>query len=259
MTDNDTTGRERHPHLDLFDHNKKWKYLIVGTFPPNSAVRDKEKLYIDYFYGNKGFLWKIIHDIYHPAGYDFFKGNKDQNLQEIKRWQSDYCVGLSDTIISCQRKLALSSDDSDLFNIEYNYPLKDYVLNNLDHLKKIIFTSSFGKNSAYENFKLIMGPEIELIRDKLVKGLPSPSGSANITFFNTNKEQTLGLTDDFYRYVVKFRPDLIKDFEERWALKKLKRLTKGANDVVIPSTPKGLVKQFKLWAYAQALPNHKCI
>jgi G:T/U-mismatch repair DNA glycosylase len=249
---------ESHPHLHLFDPAKNWKYLIIGTFPPNSAVRDKS--YIDYFYGNKGFLWKIIHDIYRDRGYDFFKGSQSENLSEIKRWQNDYCVGLSDTILSCTRKNPMSSDDSDLINIRYNQGLKHYVLGNFKNINKIIFTSSFGKNSAYENFKIIMGDDLQKVSSKLITGLPSPSGAANITFFNTNKEETLGLTDDFYHYVEKFRPDLIGAFEERWNLKKMKRTAEpGKKDsFVIPASPKGLVKEYKLWKYRQALPERKC-
>lgn len=250
---------EKHPHLHLFDHAVKWKYLIIGTFPPNAALRDREKLYIDYFYGNKGFLWKIIHDIYHPLGYDFFTGDKKGNLAQIKRWQRDYCVGLSDTIVSTSRKHPLSSQDSDFLDIEYNHSLKDYVLNNKDYLEKIIFTSSFGKNSAFENFKKIMGGEIDEVKAKLVTGLPSPSGSANITFFNTNKEETLGLTEDFYNYVAGMRPELLQEFEYRWEKKKLRRKATDKNDVPIPATPKGLVSEYKLWRYKQALPQHKCI
>jgi G:T/U-mismatch repair DNA glycosylase len=249
---------ETHPHLHLFDESKNWKYLIIGTFPPNSALRDN--LYIDYFYGNKGFLWKIIHDIYYDRGYDFFKGTKEENLKEIKRWQHDFCVGLSDTIIACTRKHPSSSDDSDLLDIEYNYPLKNYLLKNKDNLKKIIFTSSFGKNSAFQNFKRIMGPEIPAVEDKLVTGLPSPSGSANITFFNTNNEETLGLTNDFYNYVMNHRPELIKEFEQRWAQKKMKRSApkEKRNLLLIDPTPKGLVKEYKLWRYSQVLPQNKC-
>jgi hypothetical protein len=250
---------EPHPHLHLFDTAKKWKYLIIGTFPPNSAVRDK--IYIDYFYGNKGFLWKIIHDIYQDRGYDFFSGTMQQNMNEIKRWQNDYCVGLSDTILSCTRKHPLSSDDSDLINIQYNQALKHYVLGNLSHIEKIIFTSSFGKNSALENFRIIMGGEIIKTEDKLVTGLPSPSGSANITFFNTKNEKTLGLTNDFYAFVSQKRPEYLEEFKDRWLLKNKKREAPESErkSFKIPATPKGLVKEFKLWKYASALPKNKCI
>lgn len=248
---------ETHPHLHLFDPARNWKYLIIGTFPPNSAVRDK--FYIDYFYGNKGFLWKIIHDIYYDRGYDFFRGTMQQNLYEIKRWQNDYCVGLSDTILSCRRKHDLSSSDADLISIQYNHGLKHYVLGNLSQIEKLIFTSSYGKNSAFENFRIIMGVDISRVSHKLVTGLPSPSGSANITFFNTNKEETLGLTEDFFLYVKHHRPELISEFEDRWKQKKEKRTGGGtAGKIIIPSAPGGLVKEFKLWKYRQALPQNKC-
>ena len=249
---------EPHPHLHLFDTARKWKYLIIGTFPPNSAVRDK--IYIDYFYGNKGFLWRIIHDLYSPQGYDFFSGTMQQNIAEIKRWQNDYGVGLSDTILSCTRKHPMSSDDSDLINIQYNHALKHYVLGNLSHIEQLIFTSSSGKNSAFENFKIIMGDEIIKTQGKLITGLPSPSGSANITFFNTYTEETLGLTNDFYEYVANHRPELLKEFEDRWKLKKEKRSApdEKRKSYKIPSTPKGLVKEYKLWKYASALPKEKC-
>jgi hypothetical protein len=251
---------ERHPHIHLFDHSKKWKYLIVGTFPPNTALRNPDKLYIDYFYGNSGALWKIIHDIYKNRGYDFFKGTRDENRKEIIRWQNDYCVGLSDTIIACKRKDAKSTNDSDLIEIEYNYGLKEYILQNRDHLEQIIFTSSYGKNSAFENFRLIMGSDMPLIESKLIKGLPSPSGSANITFFNTNIEETLGLTRDFFDYVAKYHPEAIKAFEKRWQQKKRKYALAAhqRKDAIIEPSPKGLVPKYKLWKYEQALPKDKC-
>lgn len=250
---------ELHPHLHLFDPARNWKYLIIGTFPPNTALR--EKLYINYFYGNKGFLWKIIHDIYHEKGYDFFGGSMKENLAEIQRWQNDYCVGLSDTIESCSRKHPHSSDDADLINIQYNTALKGYVLANLERIQKIIFTSTYGKNSAFENFRIIMGPELDKIKGKLITGLPSPSGSANITFFNANTEETLGLTTDFFEFVSRFRPEHLKSFEERWRLKKLRRSLDPSlrNTVTVPASPKGLVKEFKLWKYRQALPQTKCV
>jgi hypothetical protein len=249
---------EPHPHLHHFDAARKWKYLIIGTFPPNTALRDK--IYIEYFYGNKGFLWKIIHDIYNGRGYDFFSGTMQQNVAEIKRWQDDYCVGLSDTIVSCSRKHPMSSDDSDLIEIEYNYSLKNYILDNLHHIEKIIFTSSSGKNSAFENFKIIMGRDLDRTQGKLVTDLPSPSGSANITFFNASTDETLGLTKDFYEYVSLHRPQYLPEFRERWNLKKMKRAASEAKrkNIKIPASPKGLVKDFKQWKYAAALPAEKC-
>lgn len=247
---------ETHPHLHLFEHQKKWKYLIIGTFPPNTSLREKH--YIDYFYGNKGFLWKIIHDIYSAKGYDFFSTDKAKNLNEIKRWQNDYCVGLSDTILSCKRKDPLSSDDSDLTDIVYNLPLKDYILQNSDHLQKIIFTSTSGKNSAYRNFQHIMGTDISLISAKLVTGMPSPSGAGNISFFNTGKEETLGLTDDFYRFIVEMHPEHLPHFERTWKMKKQKKAGTVAATTKIPPAPAGIVTEYKHWRYSQVLPQDKC-
>ncbi len=250
---------EKHPHLHLFDARKKWRYLIIGTFPPNPSLR--EKLYINYFYGNKGFLWKIIHDLYCNQGYDFFGGTSEENLKEIIRWQEDYGVGLSDTIVSCSRKDPMSSNDSDLIDIQYNYPLRNYVLQNRTHIKKIIFTSTLGKRSAFETFRVIMQTDLDKIADKLVTGLPSPSGSANITFFNGNREETLGLTDDFYFFVLHQHPEFIPDFRKRWEQKKRKRMA-GSTDrkkMLIDPSPKGLVKEYKLWRYRQVLPEKSCV
>jgi hypothetical protein len=95
----------------------------------------------------------------------------------------------------------------------------------------------------------------------LVTGLPSPSGAGNITFFNTNKEETLGLTDDFYEFISLYRRDLLSDFEKRWALKKKKRSLDSSlkNTIVIPPSPAGVVTEFKLWKYSEALPKKRCV
>lgn len=216
-------------------------------------------MYIDYFYGNKGFLWRIINDIYQDRGYDFFSGEAQENVAQIKRWQNDYCVALSDTIIECSRKHPLSTNDSDLVDIYYNHDLKKYILAHIGEIEKIIFTSSYGKNSAFENFKIIMGDELPRVAHALITGLPSPSGSANITFFNSRNEDTLGLTKDFYEYVRDQHPHLLEEFKYRWHIKKTRQSSaENRMNFVVPPTPKGLVTQFKLWKYRQALPSTPC-
>jgi hypothetical protein len=152
----------------------------------------------------------------------------------------------------------MSSNDSDLRDIEYNYDLKKYVLKNLSHIKKLIFTSTSGTNSAFKNFRIIMGDDLEKTSHLLVTGLPSPSGAGNITFFNTNKEETLGLTDDFYAYVADYRPDLLPEFRKRWELKKKKRRMPD-KIIVVPPSPAGVVTEFKLWKYREALPRKRCV
>jgi hypothetical protein len=152
----------------------------------------------------------------------------------------------------------MSSSDAELRDIQYNHDLKKYVLKNLSHIKRLIFTSTSGANSAFKNFKVIMGDDMDKTSYLQVTCLPSPSGAGNITFFNTNKEETLGLTDDFYAYVARFRPDLMPDFRERWELKKRKKAN-PAKIIVIPPSPAGVVTEFKLWKYREALPKKRCV
>ena len=67
--------KEGHPYIEkYFDTTRPWKYLIIGTFPPNKEVREGKKSLTDYFYGNKGSLWKILGKIY--TEFDFEKSNQ---------------------------------------------------------------------------------------------------------------------------------------------------------------------------------------
>jgi hypothetical protein len=97
-----------------------------------------------------------------------------------------------------------------------------------------------------------------LLKNKLVIGLPSPSGSSNITFFNSKNPDTLGLTADFYEFVSNHHPEFLPHFEARWRLKQQKRAETGSGHIQIPATPKGLVKEYKLYKYREVLPREKC-
>ena len=252
-----TTEIETHPHLHLFDRSFQWQYLVIGTFPPNSRVREERNLFVDYFYGNKGFFWRILHDIYQPLGFNFLAADKEERLRQIRSWQVRFRVGISDTVHSCSRKQIKSPDDSDLRIVKYNLELKDYLLNEGRSIRKIIFTSSSGKNSAYANFKLIMGEDIMDLNDKLVTGLPSPSGSANINFFNSDDELTLGLQKDFFEYVSEYHPQALDELGHRWAQKKHRkgRPAELRDSVVVKPAPRGLVKAYKIWKYSQVFPH----
>lgn len=247
---------ETHPHLSSFDRSFNWTYLIIGTFPPNSSVRDEKKMFVDYFYGNKGFLWRILHDIYQPHGYNFLSGHRDEKLNQIKAWQEDFKVGLTDTVRVCKRKSAGSPNDADLHIIEYNHDLKDYLLNEGSNVAKLIFTSTTGKNSAFTTFKKIMGDDIAHLQDKLVIGLPSPSGSANINYFNGGKEETLGMQQDFFDYILNHHSSAIPELQARWLQKKNKSLQPAElrESVLVKAAPPGLVKAYKIWKYSQVLP-----
>jgi len=194
---------ERHPYITRhFDSDKDYKYLIVGTFPPNKSVREHKTAFADYFYGNKGTLWKIVEKIY--PDYQFSKIEKELRVEKIKAWQDAYSVGVTDTIVECSRRDINSADDADLI-IEwggYNHSLKDYLLKRIERLESVLFTSSTGCNSAFETFKIIMGDQlVKLPKNKLITDLPSPSGSSNTAMFNVNTENTLGLQSKLFEFI----------------------------------------------------------
>lgn len=246
---------ELHPYISRhFDSDKNYKYLIVGTFPPNKTVREDKKAFADYFYGNKGTLWKIIEEIY-PA-YQFSKAKKEFRVEKIKAWQEAYNVGITDTIVECSRRDINSSDDADLI-IEwggYNHSLKEYLLKRIDRLERVLFTSSTGCNSAFETFKIIMGDQlVALPKEKLITDLPSPSGSSNTAMFNVNTEGTLGLHPKLFEFISTQRAQHIPSFQERWKLKKQMMANKSKNK--LPPSPRGLLKEFKVWSYKKVLPT----
>lgn len=248
--------KEFHPYLSQhFDSNKTWKYLIIGTFPPNKEIRKEKKFLVNYFYGNKGSLWKILGKIY--TEFNFEKGSSEELISNIKLWQEKYCIGIVDTLVSLRRKDINSSDDSDfiLEYEDYNHDLKSYILQNNNQIEKIFFTSSNGCNSAYETFKIIMGSDIHLIKGRLITDLPSPSGSSNTSWFNIDDESTLGLNSHFFDYVKDYKKQHLKFFEDRWEFKKIKKATKSKESV--PSSPKGILIDFKVWCYKNVFPIKK--
>ena len=249
-------SQEKHPYIEKhFDNSKPWKYLIIGTFPPNKFVREGKKSLTDYFYGNKGSLWKILGKIY--TEFNFEKGSRSQLIKSMKDWQAEYNVGITDTLISVSRKNIHSADDSDLIlnNEDYFHGLKEYIIENNELIEKILFTSSKGTNSAFETFKVIMGKDMVKIKASLVTNLPSPSGSSNTAWFNVNNEATLGLHADLFNYIKCERTEYLEFFTGRWETKKLKKAS--SSNLVIPKAPKGLVNDFKVWSYQKVLPRQK--
>lgn len=246
-------AKEIHPYIGThFDSSKSYSYLILGTFPPNVEIRKNKNSLVDYFYGNKGSLWKIIGAIY--PEFNFEKGNRSDLVINMKAWQEKYNVGITDVLVSLTRKDIKSSADSDfiLDYSDYNNSLKNYIMNNLSTIKKILFTSSNTCHSAFELFKVIMGDDITQLKDKLVSDLPSPSGSSNVALLNVNNEQTLGLHKGLYDFVCKER-QYINFFKERWELKKLNKTNNLKNK--LPSSPKGIINEYKIWAYKNVLPK----
>jgi G:T/U-mismatch repair DNA glycosylase len=248
--------KETHPYIEkYFDTTRPWKYLIIGTFPPNKEVREGKKSLTDYFYGNKGSLWKILGKIY--TEFDFENGTRKELIEKMKTWQKKYDVGITDTLINVSRRNIASSDDEDLIleHEDYNHDLKKYVLEYDCALEKILFTSSKGCNSSFETFKIIMGADFKNIKAKLVANLPSPSGSSNTAWFNVNNETTLGLHPDFYNFIIEAKQQHLGFFKMRWEEKKRKKETKSKEK--LSTSPTGLVTEFKVWSYRKELHKQK--
>jgi len=155
--------------------------------------------------------------------------------------------------IAVSPSLHLIGSDLILEFEDYNHNLKQYILENDDKISKILFTSSKGCNSAYETFKIIMGPDFNNIKAKLITNVPSPSGSSNTAWFNVNNDSTLGLHPDLFNFLKINKNEYLSQFEERWERKKIKKASKSKDK--LPATPKGLLVDFKVWSYKKVLPS----
>lgn len=194
--------RETHPYItNHFDNTKQWKYLIIGTFPPRRGCKERTDLF-PFFYGNKGSLWEIIKETGLYPGYNFDK------IDEIKSWQDQYSIGITDVLVSCKRQLGKECSPADKYliideKIDLNIELKNYVLNNLQHIEKIYFTSGSDEknsNSAYCLFLKLMGSQISYIKNEQIVKLPSPSGEFLRTVF-TKEKKNFGLKQYFYDFL----------------------------------------------------------
>jgi hypothetical protein len=241
-------NKEIHPFVKKYPLQAQCKYLVLGTFPPAQKLDNKKdrQFNVDYFYGNVASFWKIIQEIY-PK-------NKFTDTKSIRKWQEEYSIGISDTILSCKRKKQDSTNDSDLILewTDYNHELKTYILENEKFLEKIIFTSGYNCNNALFNFKIIMGDDFVKIANKVVDNLPSPSGGSNTSFFNKNPD-TLGLKNEFYSYIVNSnKTETISFIQDSYKAK-----LKSKKGEKIKRIPDGTLKEFKTFVYKQIFPKSK--
>lgn len=239
--------KEIHPYVDKFPLTKAYKYLVIGTFPPAEKLGPNRirKFSIDYFYGNVASFWNIIKKIY--PNYIF------SVVEHIQGWQEDYSVGITDTIISCRRKKQESTSDSDLL-IEwddYNHKLKNYILDNLNYIEKLIFTSGINCNNALFNFKIIMGDDFKKVIDKIFN-LPSPSNGSNRSYFNMNKN-TLGLEGGFYNFVINNTDEKTRLFIQN----SFKIKSSGVSDTKVKRIPDGILSKYKLYMYEKVFPRNR--
>lgn len=250
--------KEKHPYLEIHPLTKAYKYLVIGTMPPArelppGTICKKEKkrqrnFKIDYYYGNVASFWKLMNQLYPSVKFD--------TIADIQKWQGEYSIGITDTVIQCRRKDPCSYKDSDLIIdwTDYNHQLKKYILTHKNYIEKLIFTSGENCNNALTNFKKIMGDQFQIIANKVVSDLPSPSGGSNISNFNSDNA-TLGLNKDLYDYMLQMGIEsTIAYVEEQW-LKKQKS-NKGEK---INRIPKDMLTEFKVWKYKKIFPMTTCV
>lgn len=134
---------EIHPYLareeEHFDLNKR--YLLLGTFPPNSYIRNIHGIVapilnpnvgpnpnVDFFYGNVGTLWNC-----------FGLGNAP-TVNTIKIFLDRNGISVSDVVLGAQRDKFTSANDTSLYNIVLNDHLRE-IFSPISNIETILFTS----------------------------------------------------------------------------------------------------------------------
>jgi hypothetical protein len=143
---------EIHPYIireiASFDLNRK--YLVLGTFPPNSYMHNLPAIAplaalnnyistppnVDFFYGNLASFWNLIGT------------TGPLNKINIIRYLAQNDISISDVILGAQRKENNSADDSRLFNILPNLDIKN-IFDNSSKVETILFTSGSLRNVRF--------------------------------------------------------------------------------------------------------------
>lgn len=228
-------GKDQHRYIPTYPLETGMEYLIIGTIHPNSKPE------IDYYYGNVGSFWDILKSIY--PNYNF------ESTHQIREWQRDFSIEITDTIIQCKRK-SETANDSDIIVEEedYHWALKEYILSNRKTLKRLLFTSGEGTNAAYKNFKKIMGNDFLLI-EPLCTVLPSPSRSSTLALFK-GKEEHYGLVLPFYEFLKSHYPDALEYAKETFIRKQ------SANEKIkrLPKNKINYTKEYKVFEYKKHFP-----
>lgn len=173
----------KHQYLDTYPISKDSEKLIVGTIHPHDHLSFK----VQFFYGNVMSIWTILSDAF-PE-----QLHKPLTLSGILRFLDSHKIAVSDAIRSCQR-LNTTANDSDLIVTELNHQMIESIRDS--KITEILFTSGFGKNSAFKLFyvdilKKKITAEIRKNKETILDGntfgrpikltiLYSPSGAANI-------------------------------------------------------------------------------
>lgn len=139
--------REIHPWLYYGSHNSK--VLLVGTFPP-----DECRWSYPFFYPNKAnYFWKIIAAL-QDKKLRYFTG--DEAVVERKALLDQLQAAVTDMGAVILRK-GSSSLDEDIFPDRFMDIAS--ILEQLPSVRRLIFTSSSGKNSALSWFKQMLNQQ----------------------------------------------------------------------------------------------------
>ena len=134
---------EIHPYIqrEAAQFDIRRQFLLLGTFPPNSYLRNLQPLTavanahpqvgvgaIDYYYGNTGNLW------------DFFGVPGQITAAAIRGFLTHNNIAISDVCLGLQRDIFSSPADARLFNILPNTLLCG-ILEPVSTIETILFTS----------------------------------------------------------------------------------------------------------------------
>lgn len=180
----------KHQFLPLYPIESDSRKLIVGTIHPP----DPSRFRVQFFYGNKGSLWNILHQAF-PA-----ELRDPDSVESIRSFLKARKISMSDTVAECRRKNP-SALDSDMTDIRLHEGMIGQIRDSA--IQEIFFTSGFGTNNAFKLFytgllKQRITPAIReqkgILLDALFFGRPvrltvlhSPAGTANISL-SRNKE-----------------------------------------------------------------------
>lgn len=140
---------EIHPYIlrEINNFNLERKYLLCGTFPPNSYLHNIPILnplaianpnvgnppQLDFYYGNLIKLWRLF-NIPIPINYASVSDFLDENS-----------ISISDTILGAQRAIFRDASDIQYNNIVLNFHLLN-ILNLESKIETLLFTSGSLKN-----------------------------------------------------------------------------------------------------------------
>jgi G:T/U-mismatch repair DNA glycosylase len=173
-----------HRYINKYPIAPESRKLILGTIHAHDPARFKT----DFFYGNRGSLWTILHQAF-PL-----ELTQPDSLESILGFLKGRGIAMSDVIAQCGRK-QLTALDADLIDIQLHDNLLPQIRQSA--IEDIYFTSGLGINGAFKLFYngLLKQRITEEIRgkrdfdlDKEFFGrtirlhiLHSPSGAANIS------------------------------------------------------------------------------